>query len=398
MNIASHRPGRRLRTTTLLAILLTGAANFATAAEAADDAPPVRPGQVLWPEPTAAVVAPQTEEEKKEGMQVGRTRPVHELLQPDLDPALRPYVPTKGYKISRKFNAGCSDVLPDLVAGWVAAFRKYQPGFQLTCQRPLAGSLGALELIKGNLDLVFVSRELKPTDVSGFSAKFGYPPFSVPISGGSWRHFGYLDAMGFMVNPANPVRELTFQQLDAAFSTTRHRGGKEVKTWGDLGLTGEWASKPVHLFGIKPWNGFEEFIRQRVLSTPGHRGEWNAAAVHYDETFFALARRVANDPLALGYTGLSAVDSEVKIVPVSANGEPAQLPSYENVARATYPLSRLIYLNTNARSGAAMDPAMREFLRFILSREGQAVVRHDGVYMPLRANQVAASEAYVQGQ
>ncbi len=372
-------------------LLSTLAATALTAGAAtAQSAPPVKPGVVTWSAPTAIEVHPQSDAEKKAGMVTGRTLPAPELLQPSLDPTLSHFAPTRGYRIRHAYRAGCSDVLPGLVADWVTAFRKYQPGFQLTCQHPYAGSLGALELIKGNLDLVFVSRELKPSDISGFRNKFGYDPLSVPISGGTWRHFGFLDALAIMVNPANPVKQLSFRQLDAAFSRTHWRGGEAPRTWGDLGVTGEYASHPIHLYGIKPWNGFEEFVRQRMLSTPGHRGEWNDAAIHYDETFFAIARRVAADPDALGYTGLSAIDSEVKLVPVSVDSGPALSPSYENVAAATYPLSRLVYLNTNAKSGAALDPALREFLRFILSREGQAMVHDQGIYLPLRGFQATA--------
>lgn len=370
------------------------AAALAQAHGPASDAPPIKPGVTTWLEPTAAPVFPQTDAEKKAGMQDGRTLPTPEFLQPQLDPALTAFVPTKGLKIKRVFKAGSSDVLPALVEGWVAAFQKYQPGFKLEIERPLAGSLGALELIKGNLDLVFVSRELKPSDVSGFRDKFGYDPFSMPISGGTWRHFGFLDAMGFMTHPSNPIRQLSYAQLDAAFSSTRHRGGTAIKTWGDLGLTGEWANRPVHLYGIKPWNGFEEFIRQRVLSVPGKRGEWNDQ-IHFDDTFFAVARRVAADPDALGYTGLSAVDSEVKIVPVTTGEGPALEPNYKNVAMADYPLTRLVYLNTNAPKGKPLDPALAEFARFIVSREGQAVILKQGIYLPLRAKQASASLTYL---
>lgn len=373
-----------------LAILCS---TMAIAAQQSSPMPPAKPGPVVWLEPSAPAPQPQTEAEKKAGMQSGRTLPVPELLQPDLDPALPHFVPTPDLHINRTFRAGVSDVMPGLVEGWVKAFQKYQPGFTLEIERPLAGSLGALELIKGDLDVVFVSRELKPSDISAFHAKFGYDPLSVPISGGTWRHFGFLDAIGIMVNPENPITKLDFDQLDAAFSSTRYRGGKPIRTWGDLGLKGEWADRPVHLYGIKPWNGFEEFVRQRILSTPGHRGEWRDD-IHFDDTFFAVARRVAADPDALGYTGLSAIDSQVKIVPVSVqpDGEPLS-PDYENVAAASYPLSRLTYFNTNARSGAALDPALREFLRFVLSAEGQAVVRAQRIFLPLRANQVAASRA-----
>lgn len=358
-------------------------------------APTVRPGNVTWPEPTHSLLVPQTEAEKAAGQETGRPLPQPEILQPELDPALAHYVPTPGLTISRNFKVGSSDVLPGLVQAWTRAFQAYQPGFVLEIQKPYAGSLGALELIKGNLDCVFVSRELKPSDISGFKDKFGYEPFSVPISGGSWRQFGFLDSVGFIVHPDNPIRHLSFAQLDALYSSTHHRGGRAARTWGDLGLTGAWARRPVTLYGIQPWNGYEEFIRQRVLGTPGHRGEWRDG-IHYDPTFYLIARRVAADKGAIGYTGLSAIDSEVKMVPLSVDpAGPFLTPSYENVARAAYPLSRVLYLNTNAKPGTGLDPALGEFLKFILSREGQAVVRLQGIYLPLRANQVEASQQYV---
>ncbi|MBN8844136.1 MAG: substrate-binding domain-containing protein [Sphingomonadales bacterium] len=358
------------------------------------DLPPARPGVQHWDLPTSASPAPQTEEEKKAGMQNGRTVPTPELLQPSIDPALPAFKKTPGLKINRTYQAGTSDVLPGLVDMWVKDFQRYYPGFKLEIEKPMAGSLGTLELIKGNLELVFVSRELKPTDVSSYREKFNADPFSVPISGGSWRHYGFLDAMAFMVHPDNPIAKLNYQQLDAAFSSTRHRGGKPVETWGDLGLTGEWKDKKIHLYGITPWNGFEEFIRQRVLSTDGKRGEWKKDMAS-DPVFFYVARRVANDRYALGYTGLSAIDSEVRIVPVSEGDGPAVSPSYDAVASTKYPLTRLVYLNTNGSAGKPVDPGLAEFLRYVLSREGQSVIQRQGIFLPLRAHQVEASRAYL---
>lgn len=376
----------------LLAALSATLVGEAHASGKIEGAPPVQPGMVEWLLPTTAEQRPQTDEEKAEGQAIGRALPKPELLQPELDANLLPYVPTPGLKIERKFMAGSSDILPGLVQGWVDAFRKYHPGFSLEIDRPMAGSLGALELIKGNLDFVFVSRELKPTDISGFRENFGYDPLSVPVVGGTWRHFGFLDALAIMVHPDNPIQKLSFSQIDSIISQTRHRGGRPIRTWGDLGLGGKWAKRPITVYGIKPWNGFEEFVRQRVMSTPGKRGEWRKDGIHYDPTFFPVARRVAADKGAIGYTGLSVIDSKVRIVPVAEkDAGPFLAPTYENVASAEYPLSRLIYLNINAKPGGPLDPALSEFLRFILSREGQAVVRQQGIFLPLRAHQASAS-------
>ncbi len=380
-----------------MAVFLMAAAPPPAMPHAVTPAPPIKPGAMIWLEPTPPEVHPQSDAEKAEGMKTGRTLPVREILRPEVDAALPAYQPTPGLMINRAFRVGSSDIMPGLVEGWTAAFRKFHSGFQLEIARPLAGSLGAVELIKGNLDFVFVSRELRPGDVSGFHDKFGYDPFSVPVSGGSWRHFGFLDAVPIIVHSDNPVQHLSFAQIDAAFSATRHRGGKAVAMWGDLGLTGAWARRPVHFYGIKPWNGFEEFMRQRVLSVPGKRGEWRGD-MRFDDTFFNLARRVSTDPLALGYTGLSAVDSAVKIVPISVgDAGPWVSPSYEAVAKADYPLSRVTYLNANVAPGKAADPALAEFIRFILSKDGQAVVREQGVFLPLRAPQAGASRAMLSG-
>lgn len=350
---------------------------------------------VEWLTPPAPPRQPQTKEQEEKGRTSGRAEPTPEVLQPTLDPSLPDYQPRTAVKIAGTFKAACSDVLPRLVQLWVDAFRKYYPDVHIVVAPPYAGSLGAVELAKGNLDLVFVSRELRPDDITGFKAKFGYEPLSVPISGGSYRHYGFLDTVAFFVNKENPLEGLGFDQLDAILSTTRHRGGQAITRWGQLGLTGDWADKPIHVYGIKPWNGFEEFVRQRVLSAAGKRGEWRDD-ITFDKVVFPLAGRVAADRYGLGYSGVAYLDSPVKVLPLreTASG-PLIPPTYENVALATYPLSRVLFLNTNRVPGEPLPPALREFLRFILSREGQQQVLNQALYLPLRANQVASSRALV---
>ncbi|MGV8953658.1 MAG: PstS family phosphate ABC transporter substrate-binding protein [Cypionkella sp.] len=373
------------------AFALVAATGIALAAGEAEPAPPIEVGPIIWPLPAPAEALPQTDAEKAVNQAEGRALPTAEVLQPTLDPALESFVPSEGEKPPVSFRVGASDILPRLVEGWVAAFQQYYPGFELEIDKPMAGSLGTLELIEGNVDFVFVSRELKPSDITSFEEKFGYGPLSVPISGGSYRHYGFLDAMAFMVHKDNPIESLTYQQIDSIFSSTRHHGGEEITTWGQLGLTGEWADKPIHTYGIKPWNGFEEFIRQKVLSTDGNRGEWRED-VHFDPVFFPVARRISADDSGLGYTGLSVVNSAVKVVPIQETADsPALAPTYENVAMAQYPLSRVVYLNANKNPDEPLAPALDEFLRFILSKEGQQVVVDMGIFLPLRSQQVSSS-------
>ena len=238
-----------------------------------------------------------------------------------------------------------------------------------------------------------VSRELKPSDVTDFRKKFGYDPFSTPIAGGTWRHFGFLDALGVFVHQDNPIAKLTFAQLDAIYSATRHRGGAAITTWGQLGLGGEWADKPIHVWGVKPWNGFEEFVRQRVLSTADRRGEWRED-INFVETVFPISPAVAKDRYAIGYAGLAYVGEGVKLLALSPrDGTSFLAPGYEEVALADYPLSRVCYINLNKAPGKPLSPVLEEFMRFILSREGQQIILEQAVFLPLRAAQAASSRA-----
>jgi len=345
------------------------------------------PSMVEWVEPALPTNQPQTPALEEVGKTRGRPLPLPEILQPTLDPALPVFLPCKSGVLRGSFKGGSSDVLPGLVRLWIERFNRYCPKVRIEIPPPFAGSLGAKELVKQNLDFVFVSRELKPDDIEEFEAKFGYAPWSVPVSAGSWRHFGFLDAIGFFVNKDNPLERITFQQLDSILSSTHHRGGAPITVWGQLGLTGDWADKPIHVYAVKPWNGFEEFIRQRVLSTSDRRGEWRTD-LNFDRLIFPVAGRIAQDRYALGYTGLAFVDAAVKSLAVAQNANgPFYSPNYENVALASYPLTRLIYFNINRSPGKPLDPAIAAFLDFILSKEGQQAVRDQGIYLPLRAVQ-----------
>ena len=157
-----------------------------------------------------------------------------------------------------------------------------------------------------------------------------------------------------------------------------------------MGLTGEWADKKIEVYGIKPWNGFEEFIRQKILSPDGKRGEWRED-IHFEKVVFPLAANVADSRYALGYSGLAYIDAPVRMLPlVESEGQAAVEPSYENVALAKYPLTRLVYFNVNKEPGKPLPPALSELVRFILSKEGQQVVRDHGIFLPLRESQAAA--------
>jgi phosphate transport system substrate-binding protein len=387
----------------LATILVTCAALTAAGAVSALAEPDLTAKELaVWAIAPQKTVTKQTEEQDAYNKEHGRPTPTPELLQPSADPSLPAYKPIGRNKLRGTYDCGASDVLAALSKDWVTEFTRMYPKVRINVDPPYAGSLGALALIDGKLDCVFVSRELKPSDDVAFRAKFGYGPTSLPISGGSYRHFGFLDSMGFVVNNANPINRMSFDQLDRLLSTTRNRGGAPIRTWGDLGLTGEWKDKPIHIYGIQPWNGFEEFVRERVLNYNGNRGEWRPAVatasepadpnVSWETTVFNQAKHVSQDPYGIAYTGMAYVDQPVKVLSLSNHdNDPAYAPTYENVASAQYPLSRLVYFNVNKKPGRAMDPVMQELVKFIISKQGQRVVGNQGVFLPLRGFQSADS-------
>lgn len=348
------------------------------------------PATIEWQVPVEGTHPPQTQAQDAAGMEHGRALPAREVLQPTLDPRLAAFQPRYGRDFGGTLRLMCSDVLPGLVRSWMTSFAKVYPRMHFVFGPPFEGSDAAKALREGQVDIAFVSRELKPTDVSSFHTKYGYDPTSVPVSGGSWRQFGFLDAVVIVVNTSNPLHQLTFAQLDAAFSRSYLRGDRPALTWGQLGATGAWAGKPVHVYALKPWGGYEEFVRERVLDAGGRRGHWRTD-LHFDRLVFPIAGRVAADPDGIGITGLAFLDAHVKVLAVG-EGADVVSPTYTNVALGKYPLSRLAYGNVNRRPGQPLPPAVQEFLRFILSREGQLEVRKEGIFLPLRQFQVQAAE------
>jgi phosphate transport system substrate-binding protein len=327
----------------------------------------------------------------------GRPRPQAEAPdhQPKLDPRLQPYRPL-ATGLSGHLKGMASDILPGVARLWIDGYRKRHPGVAIDCGPPYGGRTGAAELVQGSVDFALVSRELVPTDIAEFEKKFGYPPLSVPISGGSYRHFGFLDAIGVIVSRDNPLEKVTYAQLDGIFSSTRHRGSEPIRKWGQLGLTGEWAERDIHACAVKPWNGFEEFFRQRVLSTAKGRGEWRGDLT-FDELIFPMTTHVSRDDAGISYTGFAYLMTGVKVVAVAEDERgPYSSGSFADVAGWRYPLARVFYINVNRAPGKPLDPRLSEFIRFILSRDGQQLVLDDGLFIPLSAELADRSRRQIE--
>lgn len=353
-------------------------------------------GITLWAEPTKDKVVPQSTDLAEYGTHVGRPQPVTTSSQPVVDKALVDFVPAYAPdELTGKRVMKCSDVLAYICHDYVDAFNQYYPNVEIDLSEPYVGSAGAAELINGTVDFVIVSREPRPNEYPDFEAAFGYPMSVVPVQGGSYNYFGWLDAMCFVVNKDNPIESITMQQIDSIFSSTYLHGGEPAEVWGDLGLTGEWAEQPIVRYAITHWNGFEEFIRIRCLDKQDGDPTSNLFATQgsfrddmiFNSKVFDQAKLVSEDPYGIAYTGLAYVDEDVKVLPIRLEDGTLVAPTYENVCNASWPLSRLCYINYNKAPDGEWDPILKEFLRFLLSKQAAEIVAEQNIYVPLTAKQ-----------
>jgi phosphate transport system substrate-binding protein len=287
--------------------------------------------------------------------------------------------------------------MDEITLGWVRLFRKAYPRLSVTMEARASGT-GGPALTEGRAHLAPVGRELLPPEEKAFVDKFGYKPFAIRVATGSVGSLGKTATSVVFVDKDNPIQGLTMAQLDAIYSKTRLRGHADIRTWGDLGLKGEWAARPIHLYGLKPVNGIEQFLKQRLLLGGEYReGIQFVKGKGFTHAFTVAAEDMAHSPGGLTYALLSNVTSNVKVVPVAdKEGAPFLAPTVENVYSHAYPLSRFVYIFVNRPPGKALEPKVKEFLQLVLSREGQDVVAREGVYIPLTPEMVREERAKLE--
>lgn len=258
-----------------------------------------------------------------------------------------------------------SDSMDPLVQLWVSDFTRLHPGVTVDLQSKGSGT-APKALTGGQTLLGHMSREMTPEEARAFEQKFGYPPTRVVVA---------LDALAVYVNANNPIRQLTLEQVDAIFSTTRKAGWtQEVKTWGDLGLEKEWAARPIEAFGRDEQSGTRAFFREHVLKKGEFKPEVKALA---DQ--FAVVEAPAVERGAISYGPLQHAVRLVRAVPlVDFNASEAVAPTMESIAKRRYPLTRFLYLYVNKAPGRPLDPTLHAFLNYVLSRQGQARVAQFG--------------------
>jgi phosphate transport system substrate-binding protein len=263
----------------------------------------------------------------------------------------------------------------NLMTLWGEGFRAFYPSVRLEVEGK-GSSTAPPALIAGTAQFGPMSREMKPAEVDEFVKKYGYEPTGIKTS---------VDMLALYVHKDNPIKSLTFQQIDAIFSKTRNGGAPaDIKTWGDLGLTGEWADKPISLYGRNSASGTYGYLKEHVLGNGDFKD-----SVKEQPGSSAVVQGVASDKYGIGYSGIGYKPADVRAVPLSrtpdgapVNAEPAKAYSGD------YPLARFLYLYVNAKPGTGLDPLRREFLAYVLSKQGQADVAKDG-YLPLPATVLA---------
>jgi len=272
--------------------------------------------------------------------------------------------------ISGNLNSIGSDTLNNLMTYWAEGYKKSYQNVNIQIEGK-GSSTAPPALIEGTAQLGPMSREMKGAEVDRFEAKYGYKPTRVRVA---------LDGLAVYVNKDNPIEKLTFKQLDGLFSPTRKRGGKDIKTWGDLGLTGDWANKPISLFGRNSASGTYGYFKEHALENGDYKN-----SVKEQPGSSSVVQGVAEDKYAIGYSGVGYTTSGVKTVPLSAKDAGSSFgESYENVLSGKYPLARYLNVYVNKAPGRALDPLVKEFLLFVLSKEGQEIVVKDG-FFPLTA-------------
>jgi len=288
-----------------------------------------------------------------------------------VDKAIPSYKKVGG--ISGKASSIGSDSMNNLMTLWLEAFRKYYP--QVTIQIEGKGSSTAPPaLTEGTAQFGPMSRPMKSSEVDQFEARHGFAPTAIPTS---------LDALAVFVPKGNPVRGLGLDQLDAMFSATRARRMAAITTWGQAGVKGPLAGKPVSLYGRNSASGTYGYFKEHALK----KGDF-LSTVKEQPGSAAVVQGVAGDPAGIGYSGIGYVTSGVRAVPVGKTHQgPFYEATYQNVLSGNYPLSRPLLLYTVKNPKKSVDPLVREFIRFILSREGQEIAVKDG-YLPLTAAMV----------
>jgi phosphate transport system substrate-binding protein len=289
--------------------------------------------------------------------------------QVKVDPDLPKYHAVQG--VSGSIKSVGSDTMNNLMTLWAEGFRKFYPNVQVEIEGK-GSSTAPPALIDGTANFGPMSRQMKSAEVDKFKKRFGYEPTPLETS---------IDMLAVYVNKDNPIQGFTLQQLDAIFSKSR-KGGypNEIRTWGQAGLTGDWADLPISLYGRNAASGTYGYFRDHAL----FKGDYKDA-VKEQPGSSSVVQGVAREKAGIGYSGIGYKTADVRAVPLARKPGDKFVPAEaENGYTGKYPLARFLYLYVNLEPGKSLDPLRREFVKYVFSRQGQQEVVKDG-YLPVTA-------------
>ena len=260
---------------------------------------------------------------------------------------------------------------------WSEEFKKQYPNVNIQIQA--AGSSTAPPaLTESTANFGPMSRKMKDKEIQAFEKKFGYKPTPIRVA---------IDALAIFVHKDNPIKGLTISQVDSVFSSTRKCGSKlSVFNWGQLGLTGSWATQNIQLFGRNSVSGTYGYFKKKALCKGDYKN-----TVNEQPGSASVVQSISASTNAIGYSGIGYTTSSVKAVPLAKKeGQAFVSATPENAISGKYPLARFLYVYVNKQPNKPLPPIEREFIKMVLAKIGQNVVVKDG-YIPLPAK-VAAAE------
>ena len=357
--------------------------------------------QVSGPEDVRKSLAAQKE---RAGVVAERGEKPHYTRKFDLS-GLPHYVPQK--QLTGWIRLHGSNYLADGKLGeyWRDGFAKFQPGLRISFYLPTA-AVAFAALYYNQADLAMGHRP-GFYDLLAYQRVMGFDPLEITAVTGSYDVAGWENSTVILVNNENPLKGITLEQLDGVFGAARDGGWagtnfrpdwargpeKNIRTWGQLGLKGEWADKPIHVYGFNlRYNTATDFA-DKVLKASD---KWNenihayAHIVQPDGKRYIQADQItdalARDKYGIAYNRYRGERPNIRRLAVAAtDGGPFVEHTLETVQNRTYPLFQEAYFYTSVKPGTALEPNVKEFLRYVLSQEGQAEVQRDGKYLPLTA-------------
>ena len=288
-----------------------------------------------------------------------------------VDPKLPDYEKTSG--ISGSMSSVGSDTLNNLMTFWAEGFKKQYPNINIQIQG--AGSSTAPPALEqGTANFGPMSRPMKDAEIQAFEKKYGYKPVAVPVA---------VDALAVFVHKDNPVKGMSMPLVDAIFSSTRKCGmERDVTKWGQAGLTGAWANRELQIYGRNSVSGTYGYFKEHSLCKGDFKNN-----VNEQPGSASVVQSVATSINGIGYSGIGYKTSGVRAVPLKGADGEFHEANEKNALSGKYPLARFLYVYINKAPNKPLRPVDAEFLKLVLSKQGQEIVKKDG-YIPLPSSEV----------